>query len=81
METNKECENVVDDWTEYPMTLRPKHIEKIMKMSQKKTYEFLGAAPFHVAKAGRELYISKLVFRNWLEGTNLDIFNKEESKA
>lgn len=54
------------------MTLRPKHIEQIMKMSQKKTYEFLGDAPFHVARAGRDIYISKNVFRNWLEGTNLD---------
>lgn len=69
------------DWDDYPMTLRPKHIEKIMKMSQKKTYEFLADPPFHVARAGRELYISKLVFRNWLEGTNHDIFNKESSGA
>ncbi|MDF2649636.1 MAG: DNA-binding protein [Paenibacillus sp.] len=64
------------DWDKYPMTLRPKHIEQIMKMSQKKTYEFLSNPPFHVAMAGREKYISKMVFRNWLEGTNLDIFNK-----
>lgn len=67
------------DWDSFPMTLRPKHIEQIMKMSQKKTYEFLSNPPFHVAKAGRELYISKLVFRNWLEGTNFDIFKKEAS--
>ncbi len=69
------------EWDEYPMTLRPKHIEKIMKMSQKKTYELLADPPFHVARAGREIYISKLVFRNWLEGTNFDIFKKESSGA
>lgn len=74
-----EIQTAVSDWAQYPMTLRPKHIEKIMKMSQKKTYEFLGDPPFHVAKAGRELYISKLVFRNWLEGSDHDIFNRQES--
>ncbi|MCU6795161.1 hypothetical protein OB236_23930 [Paenibacillus sp. WQ 127069] len=68
-------------WDGYPMTLRPKHIEQIMKMSQKKTYEFLGNAPFHVAKAGRELYISKLVFRDWLEGTQLNFIQKEGNGA
>lgn len=72
---------MVSDWAQYPMTLRPKHIEKIMKMSQKKTYEFLGDPPFHVAKAGRELYISKLVFRNWLEGSNLNVFNRTEDRS
>lgn len=58
------------NWAQYPMTIRPKHIQQIMKMSQKKTYEFFAEAPFHVAKAGRELYVSKEVFRNWLEGSN-----------
>lgn len=69
--------NVDTDWTQYPMTLRPKHIMEIMDMSQKKTYEFLNDPPFHVAKAGREHYISKLVFRNWLEGTNFDVFQRD----
>lgn len=32
---------VANDWEQYPMTLRPKHVEEIMKMSPKKTYEFL----------------------------------------
>lgn len=57
------------EWEDLPTTLRPKHIQGIMHMSQKKTYEFLGHAPFHVARAGRELYVSKGVFRSWLEGT------------
>lgn len=70
-----------NDWNKYPMTLRPKHIQEIMKMSQKKTYEFLNEAPFHIAKAGRELYISKLVFRNWLEGTDFNIFERGENGA
>jgi hypothetical protein len=63
---NKSVEK--NDWDKYPMTLRPKHIQEIMNMSQKKTYEFLNNPPFHVAIAGREKYISKIVFRNWLEG-------------
>lgn len=72
---------VDNDWAQYPMTLRPKHIEEIMKMSQKKTYDFLANPPFHVARAGREIYISKLVFRNWLEGTNFDVFQNNESSG
>jgi hypothetical protein len=36
------------------MPLRPKHVKEKMKLSQAKLYEFLGDAPFHVAKAGRE---------------------------
>lgn len=32
---------VANDWAQYPMTLRPKYVEEIMKMSPKKTYEFL----------------------------------------
>ncbi|KAF6636561.1 hypothetical protein H6F38_04795 [Paenibacillus sp. EKM208P] len=72
---------VANDWAQYPMTLRPKHVEEIMKMSQKKTYEFLANPPFHVARAGREIYISKLVFRNWLEGTNFDVFQNNESSG
>lgn len=62
------------NWDSFPMTLRPKHIKVIMRLSQAKLYEFLADAPFHVAKAGRELYISKAVFRNWLEGRSDDIF-------
>ncbi|MCC3379845.1 hypothetical protein ACFQ5D_09505 [Paenibacillus farraposensis] len=73
--------DVTNDWAQYPMTLRPKHVEEIMKMSQKKTYEFLANPPFHVARAGREIYISKLVFRNWLEGTNFDVFQNNESSG
>ncbi|SMF88043.1 hypothetical protein SAMN05661091_4079 [Paenibacillus uliginis N3/975] len=69
------------DWNDYPMTLRPKHIEQIMGMSQKKTYEFLADAPFHVARAGRDIYISKMVFRNWFEGTNFDTIPEKVSSG
>lgn len=62
------------NWESFPMTLRPKHVKEIMELSQAKLYEFLGDAPFHVAKAGRGLYISKTVFRNWLEDRRDDIF-------
>ncbi|CAH1055944.1 hypothetical protein [Paenibacillus pseudetheri] len=70
-------ENQELNWGSFPMTLRPKHVKEIMKLSQAKLYEFLGDAPFHVAKAGRELYISKAVFRNWLEGRSDDIFPED----
>lgn len=57
------------EWDKYPPTLRPKHIQEILGRSQRKTYEFLNDAPFHVATDGREKFISKAVFREWLEGT------------
>jgi hypothetical protein len=57
------------DWAKYPMTLRPKHIEEILGRSQKSIYELLKEPPFHTVKAGREIYISKNVFRKWLEGS------------
>ncbi|MFF2155784.1 DNA-binding protein [Paenibacillus chitinolyticus] len=69
------------NWCDFSMTLRPKHIKDILGMSEKKMYEFLAKPPFHVARAGREIYISKLVFRNWFEGTKIDVFNNNESKG
>ena len=56
------------DWGKYPPTLRPKHIQEILGRSQRKTYEFLQNPPFHVAVDGREKFVSKAVFRRWLEG-------------
>lgn len=57
------------NWNEYPRTLRPKHIQEILGRSQRKTYEFLNDnPPFHVAVDGNEKFISKTVFREWLEG-------------
>lgn len=64
------------NWDSLPMTLRPKHI-KIMKMSQAKLYEFLRDTPFYAAKAGRELYIIKAEFGNWLEGRS-EIFPEDQ---
>jgi hypothetical protein len=68
-------------WNKYPPTLRPKHIEEIMGRSPRKTYEFLSKPPFHVARDGNQIFISKAVFRNWLEGTNLDVIQSNESSG
>jgi pantothenate kinase len=57
------------DWDNLPMTLRPKHIEQILGISQRKVYEFLNKVPFHIVRDGHQIYISKTVFRNWIEGT------------
>jgi pantothenate kinase len=56
-------------WDELPMTLRPKNLEGILGRSPRKTYEFLSKPPFHVARDGSQIFISKAVFRNWLEGS------------
>lgn len=58
------------DWDKLPMTLRPKHIQDILGISQRKIYELLHKSPFYIVKDGQQIYISKNVFRTWLEGTN-----------
>jgi len=63
----------VINWSDYPKIMRPKHIEEILGISQRKTYEFLNDPPFHVAKDGKQKFISKAVFIEWLEGRKLDL--------
>jgi hypothetical protein len=48
--------------------LKPKDIQVILGMSQKKLYEFLSDAPFRVVRVGRELKIPNTPFKEWLLG-------------
>jgi hypothetical protein len=53
---------------ELPEVLTPKHIQNILGLSRRGTYDLLENPPFHVARVGRLYKISKQVFYNWLEG-------------
>ena len=75
-----DMDNMIN-WGKYPPTIRPKHIEEIMGRSPRKTYEFLSKPPFHVARDGSQIFISKAVFRNWLEGTNIDVIQINDSSG
>jgi Helix-turn-helix domain len=53
---------------ELPEVLTPKHIQSILGLSKRGTYDLMENPPFHVARVGRLYKISKQVFFNWLEG-------------
>jgi predicted DNA-binding transcriptional regulator AlpA len=50
------------------VVLRPKDIQAILGMSQRRLYEFLNDAPFRVVRVGRELRIPNAPFKEWLMG-------------
>jgi|GEM_PF-3797976 len=58
------------NWDELPLTLRPKDMQQITGMSEKKMCEFLKDPPFHINRIGRGIFVSKNVFRKWFEGSN-----------
>lgn len=53
---------------ELPEALEPKHIQEILGIGRKQTYELLGNPPFHVVKIGRIYKISKKTFFYWFDG-------------
>ncbi|WP_408895105.1 helix-turn-helix domain-containing protein [Paenibacillus taichungensis] len=52
----------------HPPVLTPKDIQNFLGISKSKTYEFLNSGELHVARAGRTIYVSRVVFLEWLEG-------------
>lgn len=52
-----------------PMVLDPKHIQQIMGMGRRQTYEFLNDPPFHVQRIGKRglIKVSREVFFGWLD--------------
>lgn len=57
---------------ELPEALAPKHIQQILSIGRKQTYELLANPPFHVVKVGRIYKISKKAFFNWFDGKQED---------
>lgn len=55
-----------------PEVLSTKHIQDILGMSRRGTYDLMENPPFHVARVGRLYKVSKRVFLEWLEGQEDD---------
>ncbi|MFC0417722.1 helix-turn-helix domain-containing protein [Cytobacillus solani] len=53
---------------ELPEVLTPKHIQEILGIGRRTTYEMMENPPFHVAKVGKLYKVSKKTFFNWLDG-------------
>lgn len=51
-----------------PEALTPSHIQRILGIGRRQTYELMENPPFHVVKVGRLYKISKKSFFNWLDG-------------
>lgn len=56
----------------YPESLGPKHIQEILGIGRRQTYELLAKPPFRVIKLGRKYVIPKHMFFNWFEGKEND---------
>jgi hypothetical protein len=77
---NKKYKNKED----YPLMLEPKHIQEIMGIGRRQTYDFLNEIefkinkgknpPFHLKRLGKLFKIPREGFFDWLEG-------KSETKA
>nr|WP_201001251.1 helix-turn-helix domain-containing protein [Paenibacillus glycanilyticus] len=61
-------ETVYKSYDDYPSVLEAKHIQKILDIGERQTYELLNSKQFHVVKVGRMFKVSKEVFIRWLEG-------------
>lgn len=57
---------------DYLLVLEPHHIQEILQIGSRATYELLNDPPFHVNRVGknRMIKVSKDTFFGWLEGRN-----------
>jgi hypothetical protein len=53
---------------ELPEALTPAHIQQILSIGRKQTYELLEKPPFHIVRVGRLYKISKKSFFEWFDG-------------
>lgn len=51
-----------------PEVLTPKHVQEILQIGKKQTYEMMENPPFHLVRVGRLYKISKKTFFDWLDG-------------
>lgn len=51
-----------------PDALEPKHIQQILNIGRRRTYELLENPPFHVVRVGWLYKISKQTFFEWFDG-------------
>lgn len=54
----------------YPEVLSPKHIQEILGIGRRQTYELLNQdpPPFYFVRVGRSIKVSKVLFVKWLLG-------------
>ena len=57
---------------ELPDALDPKHIQQILNIGRRQTYELLENPPFHVVRVGRLYKVSKRAFFEWFDGKQGD---------
>lgn len=65
---------------QYPSILEPIHIQAILDIGERQTYELLNLepAPFHIVRVGRLIKVAKHVFVKWLEeGTEFEIIQSD----
>jgi hypothetical protein len=54
---------------EIPDTMTPTHIQKVLGIGRRQTYEMVANdPPFHVVKVGKLYKISKKAFFKWFDG-------------
>lgn len=55
---------------DYPEVLTPKHVQEILGIGRRQTYELFNQdyPPFHFVRVGRSIKIPKIVFTKWLLG-------------
>ncbi|OMF35211.1 DNA-binding protein [Paenibacillus sp. FSL H8-0548] len=55
---------------EFPLVLEPAHIQEILNIGRRGTYELLADPPFHVNRIGKNkmIKVPRDVFFIWLEG-------------
>lgn len=62
---------IVKSKEDYPLVLEPKHIQEILGVGRRNTYELLNDPPFHVNRVGKRglIKVPRDVFFKWLEGS------------
>lgn len=60
------------NYNDYPEVLNVSDIQSILDIGRKQAYELVHSGKFHVVKIGNRIKISKKVFINWLERTDID---------
>lgn len=53
---------------ELPEVLTPSHVQSILGIGRRQTYELFDKPPFHVVKVGKLYKVSKKAFFKWLDG-------------
>lgn len=67
---------------EYPITLDPKHIQKILGSGRSQTYRFLNNnPPFPILRIGGSIKVYKEVFFKWLENELHSVENIKVNKS